>query len=95
VIIYNHEVIPQLHTPTPPVQDRLAGIFFWILKVPEYRVYTIGPESHFGFAEMVCRDDGEAVVKAKRIASGCDVEVWCGDRFVLRLLHKPELNRTT
>jgi hypothetical protein len=49
----------------------------------EYRVYIVGDDEHFiGFEEMVCRDDGEAVAKAKRLLDDHDIEVWSGDRFV-------------
>lgn len=54
----------------------------------EYRTYTIGMDGRFaGYEEMVCRDDGEAVAKAKRIVNGHDIEVWSGNRFV-RLIQK-------
>jgi hypothetical protein len=55
----------------------------------EYRTYTVGIDGHFtGSQEMVCRDDDEAVMKAKRMVNGHDTEVWSGDRFVIRLIHK-------
>jgi hypothetical protein len=57
--------------------------------VLEYRMYTIGIDGHFtGSREIVCRDDSEAVAKAKRMVDGHDIEVWAGDRFVIRLNHK-------
>ena len=52
----------------------------------EYRAYIVGDDDHFlGFEEMVCRDDGEAVAKAKRLLDDHDIEVWSGDRLVIRL----------
>ena len=49
----------------------------------EYRAYIVGDDDQFlGFEEMVCRDDGEAVAKAKRLLDDHDIEVWSGDRFV-------------
>jgi hypothetical protein len=52
-------------------------------------MYTIGIDGHFtGSREIVCRDDSEAVAKAKRMVDGHDIEVWAGDRFVIRLNHK-------
>src|ERR1700722_1958447 len=57
--------------------------------VAEYRAYIVGDDDHFlGFEEMVCQDDGEAVTKAKQLLDGRDVEVWNGDRLVIRLCHK-------
>jgi hypothetical protein len=56
----------------------------------EYRVYIVGDDEHFiGLEEMVCCDDGEAVVKAERLLDDHDIEVWSGDRFVVRLKHTP------
>jgi hypothetical protein len=59
--------------------------------VPEYRAFTVGPDGHFtGHEDMVCRDDGEAVIKAKRLMNGQDqdIEVWSGARLVMRLEQK-------
>jgi hypothetical protein len=55
----------------------------------EYRAYTIGVDGHFiGSAPLVCRDDAEAVAKAKRMVDGHAIEVWSGERFVVRLESK-------
>jgi hypothetical protein len=55
----------------------------------EYRAYIVGDDDHYlGFEEMVCRDDGEAVARAKRLVDDHDIEVWSGDRLVFRLRHK-------
>lgn len=52
----------------------------------EYRLYTVGADGHFiGYEPLVCRDDGEAVVKAKRLVNGHAIEVWSGARFVIGL----------
>jgi len=57
--------------------------------VLEYRAYTIGIDGHFtGSQEMLCRNDGESVAKAKHMVDGRDMEVWNGDRFVVRLIQK-------
>jgi hypothetical protein len=57
----------------------------------EYRAYTVGIDGHFiGYEPLVCRDDDEAVVKAKRLVDGHDIEVWSGPRFVIRLTRKLE-----
>ena len=59
--------------------------------VQEYRAYSVGDDDHFvGFEEMVCRDDGEAVAKAKQLVDGHDIEVWNGERLVIRLKHDPK-----
>jgi hypothetical protein len=54
--------------------------------MPEYRAYIIGGDGHFvNFEGMICRDDGEAIAKAKQLVDGHDVELWQCERFVKRL----------
>jgi hypothetical protein len=54
--------------------------------VAEYRAYTVGHDGHFtGFEPLVCADDAEAIEKAKRLVEKHDVELWSGDRIVIRL----------
>jgi hypothetical protein len=65
------------------------GIRQGTFEVAEYRAYIVGDDDHFiGFEEMVCRDDGEAVASAKRLVDGHDIEVWNGERLVVRLKAK-------
>lgn len=54
----------------------------------EYRAYAVGSDGEFIGVEMICRDDGEAVASAKRLMGDCDVELWNGNRFVIRLVHR-------
>jgi hypothetical protein len=57
----------------------------------DYRAYTVGLDGHFiGFEPLVCRDDDEAVSKAKQLLDGHDIEVWCADRLVIHLKHKSQ-----
>jgi len=52
----------------------------------EYRAYFVGSDGHFvGFEPLVCRDDAEAEAKALRFPCGHDIELWSGERFVLKL----------
>jgi hypothetical protein len=54
--------------------------------VAEYRAYVVGHDGHFlGFEPPICADDAEAIEKAKRLADVHDVELWTGERFVIRL----------
>ena len=40
----------------------------------EYQAYTVASDGHFiRFEEMICSDDGEAVVKARRLVKDCDI----------------------
>jgi hypothetical protein len=58
--------------------------------VTEYRVYFIGSDGHFvRFVGLSCSDDAEAIEQARRLADSQDVELWSGDRFIVRLEHKP------
>ena len=54
----------------------------------EYRAYAVGSDGEFMRVEMICRDDSEAVAGAKRLAGDGDVELWNGNRFVIRLVHR-------
>ncbi len=52
----------------------------------EYQIYTVGSDWHFiDFRPLVCDNDDEAIDTAKRLVDGRDIEVWSGDRFVIRL----------
>lgn len=56
----------------------------------EYQAYAIARDGHLmGVRELSCGDDGTAVAKAKRLARHSDIEVWNGDRFVIRLIRRP------
>ena len=55
----------------------------------DYRAYIVGRDGHFVRSEgFTARDDGEAIIKAKSLMVDLDIELWCGDRFILRLSHK-------
>jgi hypothetical protein len=52
----------------------------------KYRAYIVGNDGHFASCEeFTCNDDNEAVAKAKRLVDDHDVEVWSGERFIVRL----------
>jgi hypothetical protein len=56
----------------------------------EYRAYQVGLDGHFiGFEPLVCVDDAEATKKAQRLVDRHDVELWSGDRMVVRLNRTP------
>jgi hypothetical protein len=60
-------------------------------RVVEYRAYTVGRDGHFvRYDPLVCADDPVAIAEAKRLLDGHDIELWSGDRLVVRLSHKPE-----
>ena len=52
----------------------------------EYRAYFVGRDGHFVDCEqLVCADDVEAIEKAKRLVDANDIELWCGERLIIRL----------
>ena len=52
----------------------------------EYCFYVVGCDGHFvGCEPLVCGDDVQAIEKAKRLVEANDVELWCGERLVIRL----------
>jgi len=59
----------------------------------EYRVFTIGRDAHFvSFRKFTCNNDTDAIVWAKHLIDLYPVELWNGDRFVIRLEPRPSLN---
>lgn len=55
----------------------------------DYRAYFVGSDGHFvKFVGLACSDDAEAIEQARRLIASEDIELWSGDRFVIRLLHK-------
>jgi hypothetical protein len=57
----------------------------------EYRAYTVGLDGHFiGSRALTCADDAEAIEKAKRFVDSHDIELWSGDRFIIRLVPEPK-----
>jgi len=57
--------------------------------VNEYRVYILGDDGHITASRaFTCAGDSDAVVWAKQLIDGHDVELWSGDRFVIRLDHR-------
>jgi hypothetical protein len=54
--------------------------------MPKYRAYIVGHDGHFiGYEPMVCANDNEATVHAKRLSSRGPVEVWSGSHLLVRL----------
>jgi hypothetical protein len=61
--------------------------------VAEYRAYTVGHDGHFIACEpLICDDDTRAIEKATRLVDGHDIELWSGERFVIRLIKETKAN---
>ena len=59
-------------------------------RMSDYRAYAIGPDGHFIKAEpMTCENDEEAIERARALAKEHPIEIWSGDRFVIRLDRAP------
>lgn len=56
----------------------------------EYVARQVGEDGrHTGQQDTFdCRDDGHAVVHARRFVGTRDVHIWCGERFVFKLERK-------
>jgi hypothetical protein len=62
-----------------------------IAEVNEYRAYTVGHDGHFTASRAFrCGDDSEAIVWAKQLVDGHDIELWSGERFVVKLKHQEQ-----
>lgn len=52
----------------------------------EYRAYVIGSDGHIvGATGLVCEDDEEAMAEVRTFLLDRTIEIWSGDRFVIRL----------
>jgi hypothetical protein len=52
----------------------------------EYRAYAIGSDGHIVKAiALVCDDDKQAIKEAKEALANYTIEVWSGNRFVVRI----------
>jgi hypothetical protein len=59
--------------------------------VVDYRAYFVGSEGHFvRFVRLSCSDDAEAIEQARRLIEGQDIELWSGERFIVRLRQKQD-----
>ena len=48
-------------------------------------------DGHFvGFRAFVCESDADATIWAKQLVDGHDVELWSGERFVVKVEAKRE-----
>jgi hypothetical protein len=53
--------------------------------------YYVGADGYeIALKALECADDAEASEKVRRLAGDHDIELWCGDRFVIRLDRIPE-----
>jgi hypothetical protein len=57
----------------------------------QYRAFTIDDDGHsISYRAFTCVNDAEAIVWAKQLLDHHAVELWSGDRFIIRLDHQPK-----
>jgi hypothetical protein len=53
----------------------------------DYRVYVVGIDGRFiNAVQLDCANDNAAIESAKQFIDDHDVELWSGDRFIIRLV---------
>jgi hypothetical protein len=58
----------------------------WEHPVPDYRAFIIGRDGHFhSSVALDCANDEAAIVAAKQLIDGHDVELWQRDRKIATL----------
>jgi hypothetical protein len=56
--------------------------------MPEYQVFTVGPDGEFiGSKVLICDDDAQAIEHARQLLDGHDLHIWSGPRYAGRLKH--------
>ncbi len=64
--------------------------------MPDYRAYTVGHDGHFTDCHVrVCNDDRAAIEWAQQLVASRAIELWCGERFVVKFEPKPDNGETT
>ena len=57
----------------------------------DYRAYIVGYDGHFGDCETSpCKDDRQAIDWAKQLVKSYAIELWCGERFVVKIEPNPK-----
>lgn len=57
----------------------------------EYIAYSVRRDGYLiAVKALHCADDAEAAKKAEHLVEGRDIELWCGDRFVIRFGQNPK-----
>ena len=61
-------------------------------QVPDYRAYLIGLDGRiFSAVVLDCKDDAEAIKKAKQLVDGHDIELWQLTRKIATFKQKPNI----
>ena len=76
--------------PCRSIAQNVVELFLAEFGMAHYRVCTIGLDGHFlSVEEIECANDQKAIQKAQQAVDDRDVELWQGDRFIVRLSPKP------
>ena len=61
----------------------------------DYRAFTFGHDGHVTASRgFRCADDSEAIVWTKQLLDGHDIELWSGERLVVKLEHQGKPGKT-
>jgi len=67
----------------------VVELFLAEFGMAHYRICTIGLDGHFlSVEEIECANDQKAIQKAQQAVDDRNVELWQGDRFIVRLSPK-------
>jgi hypothetical protein len=78
---------------TAIVDSRIARIKFYSVvqpqsgaAMPHYRIYSTTAETHISAPPIIveCADDQEAIQKAQQAVNGEAIELWQGERLIVR-----------
>jgi hypothetical protein len=86
-----HDISTRGHCHLFPKSALWVGNSLTGRRVIEYRAYFVGNDGHFvSFEGLSCADDAEAIAQAQRLVGNQDIELWSGERFIIRLQCKPD-----
>jgi hypothetical protein len=72
------------------IAQNVVELFLAEFVMAHYRVCTIGLDGHFlSVEEIECVNDQKAIQKAQQAVDDRNVELWQGDRFIVRLSPRP------
>jgi hypothetical protein len=75
----------------PPRAQYFQDTCGWKAGMADYRAYTVGSDGHFiDYQGFACDNDAEATERARQLVNGHDIELWSGERFIIRLQPKPK-----
>jgi hypothetical protein len=76
--------------PCRSIAQNVVELFLAEFAMAHYRACTVGLDGHYlSVEEIECANDQKAIHKAQQAVDDRDVELWQGNRFIVRLSRKP------